>query len=149
LFDLYLSSSALEKARTHFSAQARSGLEGIGLLIGDVFSWKGRKYAVAEEYLTGGNKASSVAAKFDERAFGALAQVLAKKFPGKIFVGWAHSHPNYGCFLSQQDVATQENYFPEEWHVAFVVDPVRKEEKAFKLRDGKVVEASYAVVKKK
>lgn len=41
-------------------------------------------------------------------------------------VGWYHSHPGYGCWLSGIDVATQElnQTFNEPW-VAIVIDPKR------------------------
>lgn len=41
-------------------------------------------------------------------------------------IGWYHSHPGYGCWLSGIDVSTQmlnQNY--QEPFVAIVVDPVR------------------------
>ncbi len=41
-------------------------------------------------------------------------------------VGWYHSHPGYGCWLSGIDVSTQmlNQQFQEPW-LAVVVDPVR------------------------
>ena len=44
----------------------------------------------------------------------------------EIVVGWYHSHPGYGCWLSGIDVSTQmlnQNF--QEPFVAIVVDPVR------------------------
>jgi proteasome lid subunit RPN8/RPN11 len=46
-------------------------------------------------------------------------------------VGWYHSHPGYGVFLSATDRATQSLWFAQEWKVAIVVDPVRGEYQAF------------------
>lgn len=41
-------------------------------------------------------------------------------------VGWYHSHPGYGCWLSGVDVATQRtNQTYQEPFLAIVVDPVR------------------------
>jgi COP9 signalosome complex subunit 5 len=41
-------------------------------------------------------------------------------------VGWYHSHPGYGCWLSGIDVNTQmqNQQFQEPW-LAIVIDPVR------------------------
>lgn len=41
-------------------------------------------------------------------------------------VGWYHSHPGYGCWLSGIDCSTQmmNQQFQEPW-LAVVVDPVR------------------------
>lgn len=41
-------------------------------------------------------------------------------------IGWYHSHPGYGCWLSGIDVSTQmlnQNY--QEPFVAIVIDPIR------------------------
>ena len=38
-------------------------------------------------------------------------------------VGFYHSHPNHGIFLSQFDVSFLDRMFPEPWHVAVVVQP--------------------------
>jgi proteasome lid subunit RPN8/RPN11 len=46
-------------------------------------------------------------------------------------VGWYHSHPGHGVFLSATDRATQSLWFAQEWKVAIVVDPVRGEYQAF------------------
>lgn len=40
-------------------------------------------------------------------------------------VGWYHTHPDLGVFLSDADIFIQQNFFREPWQVAMVVDPVR------------------------
>lgn len=41
-------------------------------------------------------------------------------------VGWYHSHPGYGCFLSQIDIDTQtQNQRFQDPFVAIVVDPLK------------------------
>lgn len=58
-------------------------------------------------------------------------------------IGWYHSHPGYGCFLSAIDVNTQEqNQAFQDPFVALVIDPVRTLETghveigAFRTADG-------------
>jgi len=46
-------------------------------------------------------------------------------------IGWYHSHPGHGVFLSATDRATQSLWFAQEWKVAIVVDPIRDEYQAF------------------
>jgi proteasome lid subunit RPN8/RPN11 len=38
-------------------------------------------------------------------------------------VGWYHSHPGFGIFLSGVDQAAHRTYFTQPWHVALVIDP--------------------------
>lgn len=44
-------------------------------------------------------------------------------FPGEKIVGWYHTHPRMGVFLSHYDTFLHNNFFPEPWQVALVVEP--------------------------
>jgi len=47
-------------------------------------------------------------------------------------VGWYHSHPSYGCFMSREDLGTQARY-QKLWNkaVALVIDPFQINGKSF------------------
>ena len=63
-------------------------------------------------------------------------------------VGWFHTHPNFGCFLSTTDLKTQDYFFPESYQVALVVDPVDDDFQFFTLdKDSEkgYKEVSYAI----
>lgn len=47
-----------------------------------------------------------------------------KQFPGKQIVGWYHTHPSFGIFLSDYDEFIQNNFFSEPGQVALVIDPI-------------------------
>lgn len=56
-------------------------------------------------------------------AFSEAAKQVGRK---ENVIGWYHSHPGYGCWLSGIDVSTQslnQNY--QEPFVAIVIDPIR------------------------
>jgi len=53
----------------------------------------------------------------------ALHNHLDAHFPGKVFLGWYHTHPRMGIFLSQWDAWLHHNFFPELWQVALVIEP--------------------------
>ena len=61
------------------------------------------------------------------------------KFTDRAIVGWYHSHPNYGIFLSEHDRFIQEYTFNAPGHIAYVVDPVNGVEGVFAWRDGKSI----------
>ena len=42
------------------------------------------------------------------------------RFPDKKIVGWQHTHPNYGIFLSNYDLFIQENFFNLPFQLAYV-----------------------------
>jgi hypothetical protein len=53
-------------------------------------------------------------------------------------VGWYHSHPGHGVFLSAYDQFIQNQFFPSEGQVAMVIDPQTGEEGLFVSRNGKI-----------
>ncbi len=48
---------------------------------------------------------------------------LDRNYAGKKIVGWYHTHPRMGIFLSHYDTFLHNNFFPEPWQVALVVEP--------------------------
>jgi proteasome lid subunit RPN8/RPN11 len=43
--------------------------------------------------------------------------------PGKQIVGWYHTHPGMGVFLSGYDTWLHEHFFPENYQAALVIEP--------------------------
>ena len=41
-------------------------------------------------------------------------------------VGWYHTHPDFGIFLSGHDLFLHRNFFPQPLQVAYVIDPIRQ-----------------------
>jgi|GEM_PF-315390 len=80
---------------------------------------------------------------FDE-TFQHLVDERDGKYKGKVVIGWYHSHPDYGAFLSPRDVAVHTNRLPQPWNVALVIDPLRGEGGFFCWRNGKL--HPYALV---
>ncbi|MBM3296703.1 MAG: LysM peptidoglycan-binding domain-containing protein [Candidatus Aminicenantes bacterium] len=74
---------------------------------------------------------------FTHETWDHVQRVLAEEHPGLKVVGWYHSHPGYGLFLSQQDEFIHGQFFSLPWQVAFVVDPVAGEDGFFVWRQGK------------
>jgi len=129
----YISLSAMDAVVAHCKAQAQKGLEAMGFLSGGVFSWKGRSYGIARDALTAPLEATEVHVRFDRTGFPGLFAQLDRLDYEYIIVGWYHSHPGYGCFMSGTDQDTQVSGFSEPFHVALVVDTVGKEMKTFRL----------------
>ncbi|MFA4946008.1 MAG: hypothetical protein WC607_00495 [Candidatus Micrarchaeia archaeon] len=145
MFEVYFDAEAMAAAVREFEAAAGRGREGIGFFLGKVYSWQGGLFVRATEFVTGESDATAVSVRFAEGAFAGIAGARGDD----LIAIWAHSHPDYGCFMSERDLETHENYFANDYNYALVVDPVRREKKLFKVRDGKCLEASFAVVEKK
>ncbi|HKY78819.1 MAG TPA: Mov34/MPN/PAD-1 family protein [Anaerolineales bacterium] len=66
----------------------------------------------------------------------AMLAALEERYAKKGIVGWYHTHPRMGLFLSGYDVWLHEHFFPYPWQVALVVDP-HAPAGGFFVRDGK------------
>jgi proteasome lid subunit RPN8/RPN11 len=56
--------------------------------------------------------------------------------PDLDIVGWYHTHPDFGIFLSGHDLFIHQNFFNQPLQVAYVVDPIRQTRGFFQWRDG-------------
>jgi proteasome lid subunit RPN8/RPN11 len=50
-----------------------------------------------------------------------------KQYPGEKIVGWYHTHPSFGLFLSEYDEFIQRNFFGQPGQIALVIDPIAGE----------------------
>ena len=53
----------------------------------------------------------------------AMYELMEEWYPGKELVGWYHTHPKMGVFLSSYDVWLHKYFFKKPWQVALVVEP--------------------------
>jgi proteasome lid subunit RPN8/RPN11 len=50
--------------------------------------------------------------------------IVDRDHPGERIIGWYHSHPGFGVFLSDYDQFIQRNFFGSDGMVALVLDPL-------------------------
>ena len=68
---------------------------------------------------------------FTQDAWEHVHRVLARDFPHDQIVGWYHSHPGFGIFLSEHDLFIHRNFFSGTSQIALVVDPLKGQEGVF------------------
>jgi len=68
-------------------------------------------------------RSGSVYLTFTQDTILAFHRELEKRYPNKKMVGWYHTHPRMGVFLSHYDTWLHSHFFPEAWQVALVVEP--------------------------
>lgn len=53
---------------------------------------------------------------------------LRERYPNEeaVIVGWYHTHPGFGIFLSGMDQFIHQNFFTQKWHIALVLDPLAR-----------------------
>ena len=84
----------------------------------------GEQFVVVEAALPARHtRHGSVFLTFTQDSLVALHNDLDECYPGKELVGWYHTHPRMGVFLSGYDLWLHEHFFPEPWQVALVIEP--------------------------
>jgi len=110
-----------------------------GFLLGNRYRCpnSGVDYVVVDQHSPAHfTEATAVSLAFTAGAWGKLDDELSGKFLGKALVGWYHSHPKMGIFLSSWDIELHEKRFPDPWMSALVIDPDRHTGGFFCQRDG-------------
>ena len=64
-----------------------------------------------------------------------IYKVKDSEYPDHRIVGWYHSHPGFGVFLSDHDTFIHQNFFSSPQQVAWVYDPHSEEEGCFAWAD--------------
>jgi proteasome lid subunit RPN8/RPN11 len=79
---------------------------------------------------------------FTHDAWSVIHATLDRDHPGEEILGWYHSHPGFGIFLSEHDLFIHRNFFARPEQIAIVVDPHAGSEGLFVWEDGEVVKAA-------
>lgn len=118
------------------------------LRAGDVCRWDIESFSEVYDIVAGELDATATSVRFREDAFEDMFDELDELGYDYVLVGWYHSHPGYGSFMSRVDLDTQTRMFNRPFHVSLVADPVTLELRAFPLMNDGCVEIPYTVSKK-
>lgn len=84
---------------------------------------------------------------FTHDTWSALRRQVEAQYPSETVVGWQHTHPGLGVFLSGYDRFIHRHFFGEPCHIALVVDPVRQELEFFQWVDDKIEDCGFYCVR--
>ena len=97
-------------------------------------------HAQASAYIRGEAASSKFAeVTFTHETWAHINEQMDTRYADLSVIGWYHSHPDFGIFLSERDRFIQEHFFAGPGQFAYVVDPVRKTEGVFVWKKGKPV----------
>jgi proteasome lid subunit RPN8/RPN11 len=114
------------KIRQH--ARTSMKAEVCGVLIGNT----DHERMTVEACIPGINAAQGGAhVTFTQDTWEHIYKIKDKEYPDDKIVGWYHSHPGFGVFLSEHDLFIQQNFFSNPQQVAWVYDPHTDEEGCF------------------
>jgi proteasome lid subunit RPN8/RPN11 len=123
-------------------------IEVCGVLVGNVYHDAMGPFVFVEANIRG-NFSSGKAAQvtFTAKTWAHIQDVMDKSYPDLRILGWYHTHPGHGIFLSDMDLFIHKNFFSLPWHLAFVFDPQNQEEGLFAWRTGNMLIESFVVQK--
>lgn len=123
----------------HKFTQNKTTNESGGMLIGNVIEEFGKINIIVNGFVEAKYcEATPTTLKFTHETWEYVHKEMDKKFSGQKIVGWIHTHPDFGIFLSEYDKFIQENFFKEDYQIAYVVDPIQDIEGFYFWINGKI-----------
>ena len=135
--NVYISQSAY-KAIHNFTKDKLENESG-GMLMGYTLEGVGKTNIIIDGFIEGKHsEATPTTLKFTHETWEYVHAEADKKYPEYKIIGWIHTHPSFGIFLSEYDKFIQQNFFNGENQVAYVVDPIQKTEGFYFWINGKI-----------
>lgn len=126
------------KALEAFAASDTSKELG-SILIGSYCQALGSTHVIISDYIEAKfTDASASTLTFTHETWDYVHKQQDALYPDKKIVGWQHTHPSYGIFLSNYDLFIQENFFNLPFQIAYVIDPVQDIRGFFQWKNGKI-----------
>lgn len=124
--DLRICCEAARQIRQH--ARASSKIEVCGVLVG---SENGGVTSVEASIQGANSLQGGTHVTFTQDTWEHIYRIKDRDYPEARIVGWYHSHPGFGVFLSDHDTFIHKNFFSAPQQVAWVYDPHSDEEGCF------------------
>ena len=119
-------------AEIHKFAANKTENEHGGILVGRILNEMGKENTIIEGFIEAKyNAATPTTLTFTHETWDYFHSEMDRKYKDKKIVGWIHTHPNFGIFLSENDRFIQQNFFTDANQVAYVVDPIQNDEGFF------------------
>jgi len=137
---VYFSPSAHDQAWNH--ARRNRSVEICGVLVG---CWKrdaGGPFVEIHHIIeSNATRNGPAEVTFTHDTWGAINREMDTKYQSLRIVGWYHTHPDFGIFLSEYDVFIHRHFFSGPGQIAWVIDPIRNQEGVFCWRDNQPVQS--------
>ena len=124
LVSIFMTQPAYSRICVHSVSDLKNEVGGI--LVGQwCLDENHEQFVVVEHALPARyTRQGSVYLTFTQDSLVDIHEQIDNNYKGQRIVGWYHTHPNMGVFLSHYDTWLHNNFFPEPWQVALVVEPV-------------------------
>jgi proteasome lid subunit RPN8/RPN11 len=121
-FQVLFTSGVIDDIRAHGLSSPEA--EVCGVLVGNVYcDNRGPWCRVVANIRGNGAAGRNAQVTFTGETWAHINHLMDTQFRKERIVGWYHTHPGFGIFLSEMDLFIQENFFGEPWQIAYVDDP--------------------------
>ncbi|MEK0193473.1 hypothetical protein [Microcoleus anatoxicus] len=122
---VYLKAEALNSLKVHLASNLR--VEQGGILFGNAYEdeFLGIYVEIVAAVAAPATIGTGVHLEFTPDSWLGIMDYARHQHPQENIVGWYHSHPNIGVFMSGTDMNTQGAFFSHPWCLSIVHDPVR------------------------
>jgi proteasome lid subunit RPN8/RPN11 len=135
-FRILLAEEAFDAIVSHGAKDP--GHEVGGVLVGELLADSSGPYVRVDatiEALHADEKGAELT--FTHATWDHVNKEMDSRFAHKRIVGWYHTHPGFGVFLSDRDGFIHRSFFGEPFQIAFVYDPKRREHGVFAWHEDK------------
>lgn len=133
LLRIHFQASAADDIAEHTRADA--SVEQGGVLVGLIDQTSGT-LTISGSIRAEGAEGTKTSLTFTHDAWDHIGAQMSELWASHQIVGWYHSHPGFGIFLSEFDRFICDNFFSEPWQVAYVIDPISGDDGFFARVDG-------------
>ena len=134
---VYIHQSVISALEDYARSDTKNELGSI--LLGAYSNALGQASVMISEYIEAKyTDASASTLTFTHETWEYVHKQQAEKWPELRIVGWQHTHPGYGIFLSNYDMFIQENFFNLPFQIAYVIDPVQNTRGFFCWKNGRI-----------
>ncbi len=134
---VFVTDQALRDMRAHAAEDTSN--ERAGILVGSAAaSSEGTLVSIEAMIPALHTEAHRGSVTFTHETWTQINACKDRDYPDLRIVGWYHTHPGFGLFLSDYDKFIHTNFFSLPWQVALVVDPRAEESGVFVWRDGQL-----------
>lgn len=134
-FRVVMAESALDRCVERGSADMTREIGGI--LVGEVLKDDAGPYVRVDDTvdaLHADEKGAELT--FTHETWEHINKEMDTKHEGKTIVGWYHTHPGFGVFLSDRDEFIHKSFFDQPFQIALVYDPKTREQGVFAWEKG-------------
>ncbi len=127
--------SAYRAIREHASVDTSVELGGV--LAGQLMRDSDGPYLLVEHAVRGiATRRTGSQVTFTHETWSQIHDDMSRDHPDLQIVGWYHSHPGFGIFLSEMDQFIQDHFFNLPHQAAFVYDPIADTQGLFIWKSG-------------